>query len=816
MSRAPSAGWLAAMAGVLVARRFVILPVLAIVTLIAAVLATRIPFDFTPQAIFEGGDDLVAYAERFKAQFGYEDATLLLVVESTGKPDVLSPEMLNWQGKLAERLTAIDAIERVDSISTIELLRLRVWGPPFVYVAPLIDDFPVDDAGTKKVKDLLSRSKMIEGSLVSKDHRVSMIVLKMRGDARDVATMNGVLKQVEAEVAQSPLPSDYALHYGGIPALRVDIVRALEADQAFLLPAAGLSFFVLLCLIFRRVSISLLALTSVGIGLAWTMGMLVVLGQSLNIISNVLPVLLLVIGVANAVHVISRYTEECKLHNGDRLTAAKNTIQHMMLACLLTFSTTAVGFLSLMAARSSVLQALGWQAALGMVLLYFSTILILGAMLPLFRPPRHITASSAQVSPLSHFTMWLGSWVANHPRVTFAVSLAVLGLAIFQARNVQINSFTVETYEESHPMIRGVRLIDEQLSGFLPLEISLEADRADAFLEPAIYEKVLAAQAFALSQPEILFARSYADFQQEALTKGGRTSAAEAASDPQLGRKLARNEHLFREFAEPLAYHEFISPDSRWSRMLLKVHDIGTLKLLGTIHRLEDKLAELFPPGCGVHFRLTGDAYVSAVAMDRFIYDLFSSLLTASLVIFGIIALMLGSLRLGLIAAIPNIAPLIVTLGYIGWRGYDMNVSNVIVLTISLGIAVDDTIHFLLRFREEIAIDHDPRAAIRRTFAGTGSAIVLMTLLIMVGMSTLLWSEFVPTQRFAELTIVTMAAALVGDLALLPASVILFGRFAAQPCAATPAKAPSHTLPACETRPHVPLGMEPAPCEQTA
>ncbi|HSG69181.1 MAG TPA: MMPL family transporter, partial [Planctomycetaceae bacterium] len=180
------------------------------------------------------------------------------------------------------------------------------------------------------------------------------------------------------------------------------------------------------------------------------------------------------------------------------------------------------------------------------------------------------------------------------------------------------------------------------------------------------------------------------------------------------------------------------------------------------------------PEGSGISFKLTGDAYVNAMAMNSVIRDLFYSLLTASLVIFGLIAAIFRSIRIGIIASIPNLTPLALTLGYMALRGYDMNVGNVIVFTISLGIAVDDSIHFLFRFREEMKQTTDVSEAVRLAFAGTGRAILVTSILIVTGLSVLLLSDFVPTRRFAELTSITMIGALIGDLFLLPACLLVF------------------------------------------
>jgi hypothetical protein len=220
-------------------------------------------------------------------------------------------------------------------------------------------------------------------------------------------------------------------------------------------------------------------------------------------------------------------------------------------------------------------------------------------------------------------------------------------------------------------------------------------------------------------------------------------------------------------------YGAFVSPDGRHARILLQLRDAGTRRELELIRDLEARLAAVFPAGCGIEARLTDDVYLHARAMDRFVRDLLWSLMGASVIIFGVIALLFWSLRLGIVAILPNVTPLVITLGYMGIRGYDMNAGNVIVFAISLGIAVDGTIHFLARFREEIKARGGAAQAIWRSYISTGRAIVLTCVLIVAGLGVLLLSEFLPSRRFAELTGVTMLGALVGDLFLLPACLML-------------------------------------------
>jgi predicted RND superfamily exporter protein len=206
---------------------------------------------------------------------------------------------------------------------------------------------------------------------------------------------------------------------------------------------------------------------------------------------------------------------------------------------------------------------------------------------------------------------------------------------------------------------------------------------------------------------------------------------------------------------------------------LLKVRDEGTHRTKELIGRLEAKLNETFPSGSGVTHHMTGDAYVITMAMDQLIHELLWSLVTASAVIFVIIGVLFRSVRIGLAAAFSNTMPLVLTLGYINWQGYDMNAGNVIVFSISLGIVVDNTIHLIYRFQEEQRVQPDARKAMQIALNTTAPAMVLTSLLIVGGLAVLMISQFVPTRRFAELMIVTLGGAMMGDLLVLPACLVL-------------------------------------------
>jgi len=322
-----------------------------------------------------------------------------------------------------------------------------------------------------------------------------------------------------------------------------------------------------------------------------------------------------------------------------------------------------------------------------------------------------------------------------------------------------------------------MRKVEEGLGGFLPLEISISSKRPGALTDPTGLSKVQQAVAAARSHDEVLSVRSYFDYWQivDKLLPGRvKRLQREIADDVATLARLAKVDHRIEQLGDAGDLKNFITPDRRNGRILVTIRDVGSAQSMVFIEELEAEFDEIFAAADGVEYRLTGDAYVATMAMDGFIRDLFTSLLGASVAIFLVLGLLFRSLRIGLISILPNLTPLLVTLGYMSLRGYTMNAGNVIVFAISLGIAVDDTIHFLARFREELARGATVRDAVHRTGLGSGRAIVLTSVLIVLGLSILYQSNFVPTRRFAELTSITMIAALLGDLLLLPACLVLF------------------------------------------
>lgn len=748
------------------------LALLAVSLVCALLLIPGLKFDFAPQSIYVGNDNLVDYAEEFKRTFGYDEFVVLFVLEAVGDADVLEAAPLQWQSEISQRFAALDEVRSVESLATIEAPRPRLGG---LRLERLLPEGEIDDDVALRARGQFESMPLLRGNLLSHNCRLAAIPVFLEPQSRDIDAVREAVGALRRIAVDDPPPSGYRALLTGLPVLRVDIVDDLRTDQWTLIPLAAVTYLVVLGLMFRCVSGSLLPLAAVGVALTWTFATFSVTGESLNLVSNVLPVLLLIIGVSSSVQIVSCYAEEAHLHPGDQRLAAQRAISHMTPACLLAALTTAIGFVSVATARSIILRRFGWQAAVGVGYQYLCTLVTLGALFRYFAPPRHSGLHQERPGPVTRAAAVVGAAVARHPWPVIGLSALVVAVAVAGARHVRINSYNaLETFRDDHPAVATLKLVERELAGVLPLEISLQAEHAGRFLEPETFHRVAAIQREVRGLDGVLASQAYTDVFREILAHwpGRRTSESDIELVPagDTGKKrLARTDGFARQFGETLHYHEFLSSDGTRARIRLRIGEIGSAKSLELISKIEAKLAEVFPASGGIEPRVTGEAYVAAHALTTLIRDLFFSLLTASLVIFSLIALEFWSLRAGLIAALPNLVPLAITLGYMGYRGYDMNVGNVIVFTVCLGLADDNTIHFLYRFREELRRNHDVPDSIQRAFLGTGRAIVATSLLLLAGLGVLGLSQFIPTQRFAELTCVTILGNLLGVLLLLPA-----------------------------------------------
>lgn len=740
--------------------------ILAFVTLLSLAGLSQVPnltFDFTPQQLFRSSSDLLEQRERFAQTFGREDNLVTVMVEA---PSVWTPETLGWMRDRTLALRELPFAKNAESLVTLEIP--RSGGEGVMTTEPLVPESGVvTSEHVGALQALAAAEPMLRGQAVSEDGRVAVLMVWLDDEIQDVTKLRECVKEIEASVSAGGQPTGVTWQLTGIPYLRQEIVENLKLQQLTFIPGTALAYLVILAFMFRRFSGVFLPLAVVGVTAIGSAVLLVGTGSPINIINNVLPSLVFIIGVSDAIHMLVRDAEEIEA-GLDRESAVRAMVRHTGVACLLTSLTTAVGFFSLVAANTEILQDFGWQAGLSVLLAYVVTVVCLPAALVFLRPVLRRKIDMRHPPLLERLLDALGRRAVTHPWYFIGLALVVTAGASFFASKVEIDTVLLEVYEPGHPTYVNIKKAEEKLGGILPVEVSLEHSDVDAFKSPELFWKVAALEAYAATQEVVISTQSVVGFHQAARV-GLLGDPAQRAVLPDSREQIEQIQLLIAGAPDSqTGVNRFMTPDFRHARVLLRVADDGAKAQLGLGQNLKVKLAELFPPESGVRYSITGDAYVASLSLDSFIRDLFSSLMWAMVIIFGMMSLSFRSLKLGLVAVLPNLIPLLMTFGYMGLRDIDLNTTTIITFAISLGLAVDDTIHFLARFQEERGHGKSVADAIVASYDGAGRAIMLTSLMLLVGLVVLMFSDFVPTRLFGTLTSITIFGALLGDLVLLP------------------------------------------------
>lgn len=794
--------------------RKAILIVTLVLGLMCAACVPFLQFNFTPQQLFESSSTREEDREEVAREFGREDNLLTLIIQG---PDIYAPEALTYVHKLSLSLKQVNveldaikadgtkgtrtlqAIKRAESLTTLELP--RATQDQALTTVPLAKvlleakgqsfedpNVTLDAEIAAKLKAMAEQEPLLMGRVVDKKGELTTVLLWIQDEVQNASDLERVDEAIQAQLERLPPPPGYTVKVGGIPKVRVDVVRDLRREQLTFIPLTGLAYLIVLLLLFRAAAGAILPLGTVVLAVLATVALMVITGYPLNIINNILPPMIFIIGISDSIHMLTRQAEEREL-GLSHMAATKAMIRNTGAACLLTSTTTAVGFFSLFAADTNILKAFGWQAGFGVMFAYAATLFFLPAALVYFKPIERIKAkqgdqAKAPIDPLDpagldhapileRGIVGLGRKVLAHPYISIIGGLVITGVFVFYGLKVEIDTTLLEIYHEDHPTYQTTLLLEQQLGGILPVEIVVKHPDRDHFKEPGPFAKLHAFEQRASAIDGVLSTQSMVDFHQAARV-GLLGDPAQRQVMPDSREQIEQLQTLIEGPPDSnQGVRAYVTSDFKSARTLLRVQDFGAKRMIVVADELKAELNTLFPAKDGYKTIISGDAYVASISLDSFVRDLFYSLLLAMVIIFGMMAVVFRSLKVGLISIIPNVTPLVATLGYMGFMGIDLNTTTIIIFAISLGLAVDDTIHFLARFREESEQRETTYDALIYTYFGAGRAIMLTSVMLVMGLLVLMFSDFKPSSMFAKLTAITIGGALLGDLFILPPVLLL-------------------------------------------
>lgn len=746
----------------LLRHRFPILAILCALTLAGFYGILHLRADFSFEMVFLSDDEEAEFYRTFKERF--EESSRDIVVILRGE-DLFRPEGLSLVRGLADALEQIDGVEKVVSILNAPLIQATDEG---IVIGALAEQPPEDAADVQALREKALGNRLFRRWLISEDGTVLALFARLAPFVQTEKEKSPVVEEVQS-VTESIVGPRFPVAYSGIPTIQKEYTnRGLRDLQGFILLSACIVC-VFLYISFRSAAGVYLPQATVGVSVVLLLGLMSLCGEKINLINNVVPSLLLVYGIADSIHLIHRYYEELG-RGGSRKEALIATIRTMGAACFMTSFTTAVGFFSLTTATIHVVKTFGMFAGVGILLAFSVTILLLPILLSLHPRPERRGKTWAGQGLIARFLLRVGVLNERHPRALVGGGVVLLLASLPLSNRLGIEAYLFEELAEDDPMVQANRIVEEKLAGILTYEIQVGAGEPEGALDPGFLARVDRLEAFVSSQPWIRKSLSVVDILKEMhqAMHGGDPAFYRVPESREL---VAQYLLLYEASGNQQDIDVLLTPDRSHVRIVSQGIDMGSRNYFELKAKTEASAAEIFLPPAS--FRVTGRSLLAMRAIDNVIRDMLVSLFSAFLVICVAVSLMFRSWRVGLISMVPNVIPLVMTMGFMGLAGITLRTSTLIIFSISLGIAVDDTIHYITRFREELLRTGDYTGSMHRTLQSAGRAIVLTTLTMIAGFVVFLSSDFKASQDFGLLASMTLGAALLGSLLFLPASLNL-------------------------------------------
>lgn len=747
-----------------------------VTTVLLGFAARNVRIEGSVESILPFNDPAVQYYADVRAQFGSGDIAVVGVRAS----HVFTVPTLTKIARVTDRLAALDGVEQVVSLTNTVDPAADVFSPP--KLLPNIPPTPEDVAALKaKIASAPFYAKFakllfgISTEDAAADYQGAAINVVFRPLSDSEYADLRIDEHIAEILAGETSPERF--FYIGASRVQQEAVRLMRQDLLRFTPVALVCVLVILWFAFRRLRAVVLPIMTVVIAVVWTFGIMGLVGKPISLGTFMLPPLMLVIGSAQAMHIIAAYYEQLRAHRETR-DAVLQGLRQVWSPLLISAFTTAVGFGALMISPITAIWDLGLLSMLGVVFLTITSLGYLPSALVLwarYAGRSYETAPSPRVESLME-RLGAQAYKARGVVLGGAAVLALFGL--IGTGRIVVDSDFLSYFDRNSPVRSDHEVINDHIVGSNPLYLIIEGGGAGALKRWEVLKKVKDLQTFVDTLPGISGSLSIVDYL-EALESGLNQSTEEvdetgkpikgAGAKPQTFWENPANLPPVLDLVShsPDTFKAAVNRDFSRASVMVRSKVSGSRQIEKILAEIQRYVAETFPRGLRVV--PTGNLVLITGTSSRIVFDQIKSVSLALLVIFAVMALMLLSARVGLLAILPNVLAITVFFGLLGWFGVYLNLGTSLIATIALGIAVDSSVHYMWRLSRELRGESDQAAAIQRTMRVVGGPMLYITLALAAGFLTFAGSSFPPIRNFGLLTSITLVAAFGANLIVLPA-----------------------------------------------
>lgn len=778
--------------------RLQLLIVLGVITVVMGILGSQARMTFKFAELIPKSHQEMKYFAAFRETFGEDANTLVIGFRDSSLYDL---ETFKSYHELCQGINDIEGIEKSGVIALPTLPYLHGQGKSssrYFDVTTLYEESfwtsTINDSLNKIHKEklkLIGELGVFKNSVLNQETGATIMVIPLIPEYMNSKRRQGIVNSIQTRVEKFVTENNLEeAHFAGLPYVRTVLSGKVKKELNMFLIASLLVTALVLFFFFRSFSAVIYPILVIGVSVIWTVGTIVIFGYEMSLLTGLIPPIIVVIGIPNCVYLLSKYHQEFAIHH-NKVKALSRVIRKIGIVTLITNCTTAIGFLVLIAADITILKEFGYIAGINVFSTFVVSIILIPIVFSYLPDPKHKHLKHLEFKGINGILDWINNIVHNHRSKVFALTIILVIVSAWGSWKVYGVSYLVDDIPETSKVKKDLRFFESNFSGVMPLEIVINTKNPKAYKDLDLLRKVnefsdFIAQQEACARPNSILTGIKAVNQSLWYDSPDFYDLPTDNGKGKLARYIKKSQRKNKTNTTGLSLQDSRLIDSTGQiRLSIKVADIGSIKMDSLINQvIVPKADEIF----GVEtpyaefkdykdapYRITGTTLLFIKGNKFLIQNLRESLFYAIIMIALIMGALFRNVRMVLISLVPNLVPLLLTGALMGYLDIALKPSTALIFSIAFGISVDDSIHYLAKFRQELFSNgFNVKKAVTTSIYETGSSMIYTSIVLFFGFIIFTGSNFLGTKMLGLLTSTTLLFAMITNLILLPSLLLTF------------------------------------------
>ena len=615
------------------------------------------------------------------------------------------------------------------------------------------------------------------------DSNSYIMAISFIADSINSVSRTKIIGSIQNELERFSQSTKTEVHISGLPFIRTIMADRIKKEMLWFLIGSLVLSAITLLLFFRSISATIMSLAVVLMGVIWSLGTMVLLGQKITLLTALIPPLIVVIGIPNCIYFLNKYHTSYRETN-DKDKALVQMVGRMGVVTLFCNITAAIGFFVFALTKSPLLKEFGWVSGLNIMILFFISLFFIPPVLSYLPVPKAKHVRYLDNQYLEKILIKIERWAFTHTKWVFGITILAILISLVGVLQIKKEAFIVDDLPKQDKLYTDLKWFEQHAGGVMPLEVLVDTKKPNGLIRSIKpLEQIEEFNTFLLEQPELgkpLGLLEGIKFAKQAFYDGDSLSYAVptgtemafigpyfASAAPKEGVKPTRNNP-----AQLL--NKFIDSAKRQTRISVNMKDIGSAKLPILLQKIDSASIAIFDTA-KYNVVITGSSVTFLEGSNFIVKGLGESIFWAFLLIAICMIFLFRSFPILICSLIPNIVPLFITAGIMGWTGVSLKPSTVLVFSVALGIAIDVTIRFLVNYKQELPhLNYQVHTTLVQTIKHTGISIIYTSLVLVAGFIIFCFSDFGGTKALGWLTSITLVVSTLTNLVLLPALIKSF------------------------------------------